>query len=128
MRLRRRNSSDAATAYRPSPEVTIRWAAPADDPQLEALAELDEARVPLPPVLLGLVGDELWVAAALSSGAIIADPFRPSAEVALLVIERGRQLTVPAPRYARSGLMRTHRHLPASVNGGKGPRLGQEAS
>jgi hypothetical protein len=90
-------------AYRQSPEVTIRWAMPADAPRLEILAALDEADVPPPPLLLGLVGDELWVAASLSSGTIIADPFRHSAEVALLVRERGQQLTVTPPQYARAG-------------------------
>lgn len=82
-------------AYRHSAEVTIRWATADDAPNLALLSELDEAPIPPSPLLLGLVGEELWVAASLSSGTVISDPFRPSAEVATLVVERGRQLTVP---------------------------------
>ena len=93
MRFRRR-SAKRSGGYRRSPAVTIRWATPADTPILEELAELDEARVPPAPVLLAFVGDELWAAASLSTGAVIGDPFRASAEVAELALERGRQLTV----------------------------------
>jgi hypothetical protein len=57
-----------------------------------------------------LVGDELWVAASLSAGEIIAGPFRRGAEIALLVIERRRQLTVTEPRYTGSRLMRARNH------------------
>jgi hypothetical protein len=109
MKLLRRKASEALPAYRRSAEVTIRWATPADKPRLEALAALDEARVPAAPILLGLVGDELWVAVSLSTGAAITDPFRQSADVAFLVIERGRQLTVAEPRYVWSSSMRSGR-------------------
>lgn len=102
MKARLRNAPETAPAYRRSRAVTICWATPADAPRLEFLAELDEADVPSAPLLLGLVGDELWVAASVSTGAVISDPFRPSADVARLVLERGRQLTVPAPRRARA--------------------------
>jgi hypothetical protein len=94
MRFRRR-PRDRVGGYLRSPAVTIRWAAPADAPRLAVLAELDDARIPPPPVLLAFVGDELWVALSLRTGAVVRDPFRPSAEVATLVHERGRQLSVP---------------------------------
>jgi hypothetical protein len=81
--------------YRRSPALTIRSATPADGPRLAILAELDDARVPPGPVLLAFVGDEFWVALSLRTGAVIRDPFRPSAEAATLVHERGRQLTAP---------------------------------
>jgi hypothetical protein len=81
--------------YRRAPAVTIRWAAAVDEPSLEILAELEETTVPPAPLLVGLVGDELWVAVSLSTGQAVCDPFRPSAEVAALVRERGRQLTMP---------------------------------
>jgi len=87
--------------YRHSPAVTIRWATSADAGALELLAELDEAGIPEAPILVAFVDDELWVAMSLSTGAITSDPFRRTAEVAALVVERGRQLTVGArPRYA----------------------------
>lgn len=90
--------------YRQSPEVTIRWATPADAPALAILADVDEAEVPAAPLLLAIVDGELWVAASASTGAMICDPFRPSAEVAALVRERGRQLTVPHGRGRRFAL------------------------
>jgi hypothetical protein len=82
--------------YRRSPALTIRWATPADAGRLAILAELDEARVPAAPMLLAFVGDELWVALSLRTGAVICNPFRPSADVAALVHARGRQLTAPS--------------------------------
>jgi len=94
MRFRRRIRGQVA-GYRRSPALTIRWATPADAPRLAVLAELDDARVPPSPVLLAFVGDELWVALSLRTGTVIRDPFRPSADVATLVHERGRQLTAP---------------------------------
>jgi hypothetical protein len=100
-----RNQSPLVSGYRYAPPLTIRWATPEDAERLEILAEVDEAEVPSAPLLVGLVDDELWVAVSLSSGAAICDPFRPSADVAGLVTQRGRQLIVagrPSPlRLAR---------------------------
>src|SRR6201996_8013870 len=79
---------------RRSPAVTIRWATPDDAPKLAILAEVDEAAIPQAPVLLAFVGDEMWVAGSVSTGATISAPFRRSADVADLVVERPRQLTV----------------------------------
>jgi len=70
------------------------------------LAELDEVAIPPAPHLLALVGEELWVALSLSTGEVISDPFRPSAEVAALVRERGRQLTAAELGRPRSGVIR----------------------
>jgi hypothetical protein len=84
--------------YRNAPPVTIRWASTSDRERLEILAELDEAAVPAPPLLLAFVGEELWAARSLSAGVDVSDPFRPSAEVVELLAERGRQLTVPERR------------------------------
>lgn len=94
MNVFQRKAPICVAGYRRSPAVTIRWAAPADAPKLAILAELDEAGVPESPVLVAFVGDDLWVALSLSTGAAIADPFRPTADIARLVRERGRQLAV----------------------------------
>ena len=106
MNLLRRTSSVRAAGYRRSPAVTIRWATPSDAPAVKLLAELDEAPLPAAPLLLAFVGNELWAACSPGNGAVICDPFRPSAEVADLVRERGRQLTVPELAQPRLGLMR----------------------
>lgn len=85
-------------SYRHSPAMMIRWAVPSDAEDLDVLAELDESPVPAAPLLLAFVGDELWAARSLSTGAVISDPFRPSVEVKELLAERGRQLTVVGRR------------------------------
>jgi hypothetical protein len=95
-----------AAGYRRSPAVTIRWATADDARQVDVLAELDEAPVPPAPLLLAFVGDELWVALSLGSEAMLRDPFRPTTELAALVRERGRQLTVPEVGRPRLGVMR----------------------
>lgn len=86
--------------------MIIRWATPDDARQVEMLAELDEAPLPPAPFLLAFVGEELWVAMSLGNGAMLRDPFRPTSELAALVRERGRQLTVPELRRPRLGVMR----------------------
>jgi len=123
-----RTSPTLVGGYRGSPAVTIRWATPDDAGRLKVLAELDEASVPTSPLLLAFVAEELWVAASPCTGAVISNPFRPSAEVAALVLERGRQLTVPEPGRDRSGLMGLRGRLPGLHNLGlrAARRLGQE--
>jgi hypothetical protein len=96
VRLFGRDREQAVDGYRHSPALIIRWASAADAARVDLLAQLDDASVPHPPVLLGFVGDELWVALSLDTGALISNPFRASAEVAGLVLERGRQLIVPS--------------------------------
>jgi hypothetical protein len=72
--------------------LTIRMAMPSDAGALERLAELDSAETPLDPVLVAEVGGELWVAISLDDHQIVADPFRPTGELAFLLAERARQL------------------------------------
>jgi hypothetical protein len=110
--LLRRKSHSGVTGFRRSPAVTIRWATPEDARSVEIVADLDDAPVPQGPLLLAFAGDELWVALSLSTGAAVADPFRPSAEVAALVRERARQLTVPELGRMRAGLRRFGRPTP----------------
>lgn len=104
--LLRRKSHPEVSCFRRSPTVTIRWATPGDARSVEILAELDESPVPSGPHLLAFVGEELWVAVSPSTGAAVSDPFRPSADVAALVLERARQLTVPELRRRRARVRR----------------------
>jgi hypothetical protein len=95
MAMRQRTpATDHAAGYRRAFPVTIRWATAADARAVEILAELDETPVPPAPLLLAFVGEELWVALSLGTGAVVSDPFRPGAELVPLLRERGRQLTV----------------------------------
>ena len=112
MNLLRRKPPIRVGGYRRSAAMTIRWETAADARAVELLAQLDEAPIPAAPLMLAFVDEELWVAASLGTGAVISDPFRPSADVAALVLERGRQLTVQERRPRLTGLMRLRSRVP----------------
>jgi hypothetical protein len=61
--------------------LTIRRATAADEFSVRRLAVLDSAFPPTGDVLLAEMGDELWAALSLDTGASIADPFRPSRDL-----------------------------------------------
>ena len=65
--------------------LTIRHADLADLAALDRLAALDSASPPTGEALVAEVGGELWAALELSTGATIADPFRPSGELVELL-------------------------------------------
>jgi hypothetical protein len=81
---------------RSNPEdVTIRPAFPDDRVAVERLAALDSAPVPTGDVLLAEVDDEPRAAIAVASGATIADPFRPTADLIELLRLRAARLRHP---------------------------------
>ncbi|MEA2333244.1 MAG: hypothetical protein QOH58_3382 [Thermoleophilaceae bacterium] len=65
--------------------LTIRRADAADAPALARLAALDSAYPPTGAAIVAEVGDELWAAVEIESGAAIADPFRPSGDLVVLL-------------------------------------------
>ena len=79
-----------------SPAVTIRYARSDDALALLDLADLDSSRPPHGVVLVAEVDGRLWAAHSLDDGHAIADPFRPTGELAFLLAERARQLTSTA--------------------------------
>jgi hypothetical protein len=107
---------------------TIRVADPDDAVALQRLAALDSK--PLPPgrLLVAEVDGELWAAVSLHDPHDVADPFRPSGELVLLLHERARQLAgaragAGAPR--RRGRLRA---LAGRLRGaGADARLGEPA-
>jgi len=72
--------------------LTIRQAGPADTAALEQLAALDSSRPLRSPVILGEVGGELWAAVSMHDYEVVSDPFRPSGELAFVLVERARQI------------------------------------
>src|SRR4051794_14117757 len=72
--------------------VTIRYGREADTERLERLAQLDSQNALQGAVLVGEVAGEIWAAVSVSDYQVIADPFRPSGELAFLLVERARQL------------------------------------
>jgi len=65
--------------------IAIRPALPTDRRALARLAELDSAPALLGPVLLAEVGGRIVAAVGLRSGARIADPFVPTADLLALL-------------------------------------------
>ena len=61
--------------------LTIRRATADDTFALRRLAAIDSASPPTGDVLLAEMGDELWAAVSVETGAAIADPFRPSGDL-----------------------------------------------
>jgi hypothetical protein len=81
--------------------VTIRRARAEDTPALGRLAALDSHPQLSGAVLVAEVEGEIWAAAEIDGAWVLADPFRPSGELALLVAQRAGDLRVAAARAAR---------------------------
>ena len=73
--------------------LTIRRATATDAFALRRLAAIDSASPPTGDVLLAEMGEELWAAVSIDTGAAIADPFRPSADLVDLLRFRAERLS-----------------------------------
>ena len=82
----------------PAPTSPIRYARDEDTEALAALAHLDSSRAPRGVVIVAEAGDELWAAVSLDDGHAIANPFRPSGELAFRLVARARELNRAARR------------------------------
>jgi hypothetical protein len=83
--------------------VTLRVSEPADSEALRTLAERDSAEVPRGPHVIAIRDGVVEAAISLAGGAIIADPFRHTAdsrELLRLAAMRARRERVarPGPR------------------------------
>ena len=87
----------AATAER---SVTLRFGTPVDEGPLARLAALDSSAPLAHPVVLAEVDGQLLAAIAVTGGAVVADPFHPTADLIDLLRTRTRQLAA-APRIRR---------------------------
>jgi hypothetical protein len=91
-----------ATPAPPLYALTLRVAYFGDRQALHQLAQLDSAdHVPPAPVLLAEVDGELRAALSLSDGAVIADPFHPTADLLALLRAHAASLTAPRRRRQR---------------------------
>jgi hypothetical protein len=93
---------DPMKTFETTAPVTIRYGRSADAEALERLAQLDSHAALNGEVLVGEVGDEIWAAVSLADYSVVADPFRPSGELAFLLVERARQLRRHAGRRRRT--------------------------
>ena len=85
--------------------LTIRTATATDTSALYRLAALDSSFPPAGDVLVAEVGDELWAAVEVDTGAAIADPFRPSGDLVDLLRLRA-SLVKGEPQTRRGALAR----------------------
>jgi hypothetical protein len=81
--------------------IAIRRATEADRVTIERLAELDSAPAPTGDVLIAAVDGEPLAAIGLATGAVVADPFEPTADLVALLSMRARSLREPARRARR---------------------------
>jgi len=86
------------------PTIAIRPATAGDGPALSRLAALDSAPVPYGQVLLAEADGELRAALDVRTGAAVADPFRPTAELVSLLRDHAARLT-PSGAVERHGLL-----------------------
>jgi hypothetical protein len=84
--------------------LTLRTARPDDTADVARLAALDSRRVPLGPLLLAEEDGVLRAALSLRTGAVIADPFAPTAHLVALLRRHASRRTAPplwSPRRSR---------------------------
>jgi len=79
--------------------VTIRPARESDLPALQRLAERDCASIPDGSLLVAERDGEIDAALAIESGAAIADPFKPTADLVSLLRARAKLLRKRPPRH-----------------------------
>ncbi len=99
-----------------TPILALRPARDNDLTAVARLAALDSARIPDGPLLLGLVDGELAAAMSLSTGAVVADPFRPTLALVELLTMRAARLRRGSP--ARGLVQRARDGLPGGRRAG----------
>jgi hypothetical protein len=82
--------------------VLIRRATPADSAGIRTLALLDDKRMPTGPFLVGEIDGELVAARSLSTGTVVADPFRLTSDIVAMLRVRGDQVGVQEPHGRRA--------------------------
>lgn len=79
-----------------TPAMSIRMERADDVATIRRIAALDSAPVPASPVLLGMIDGEPVAAMSLTSGKLVADPFKPTAALTALLRLRADHLHGPA--------------------------------
>ena len=85
----------------PSQILAIRVATDADAADVARLAKLDSRHAPTGKLLLGVVDGEPRAAYSVDTGAYVADPFVPTADVVAILKMRAERLTETAARAPR---------------------------
>jgi hypothetical protein len=72
--------------------IVLRETRARDHAAVRRIAQLDSAKEPSSPSLVAEIDGEIVAAAPIDGGAPVADPFRPTADVIVLLERRARQL------------------------------------
>jgi hypothetical protein len=101
--------------------VTLRAGGAEDDDVLARLAALDSSKPLAGPVVVAEVGGEVRAALSLGDGAVVANPFHPTAALAELLRAYSRQPDLRAPGRADSARPTICRldPIPGDVAGGR---------
>jgi hypothetical protein len=101
-------TAQAVSDGRADAVVALRFAHEDEQPAISRLAALDSRRAPAGDVLLALVDGEPVAAVSLNDGAVVADPFAPTADAVALLRLRAEHLrnSGQAPRRRRRMLPR----------------------
>ena len=95
-----------AAAPRELPEpVLVRNATAADERRVRVLARLDDRKYPAGPHLVAELSGEIVAALSLTSGAVVADPFRRTREASDLLRLRAAQIA----QHDETGIARQQR-------------------
>lgn len=81
--------------------VLMRRAVVADAARIRELARLDDKRMPAGPFLVADLAGDIVAAVSLSSGAVVADPFRLTADAVAMLRLRAAQVGVTSGLEAR---------------------------
>ena len=76
--------------------VMVRGASATDESSIRRLARLDDRRMPHGPFLVAEQDDEVVAAVSLSTGGVVADPFRRTGDAAELLRLRSAQIAARA--------------------------------
>jgi hypothetical protein len=89
--------------------IVVRPARPVDAADLRRLAALDSARPLTGEVLIAVSGGEVAAAMSVDTGAVIADPFQPTAHLVELLRTAARPAPRQRPRATRRAALRAVR-------------------
>jgi hypothetical protein len=81
--------------------VLMRPATTDDSARVRTLALLDDKRVPAGPFLVAEVGGDMVAARSLSTGTVVADPFRLTSDIVAMLRLRADQVSELDARRAR---------------------------
>ena len=87
------NYITSTTSFQAAEPVLMRRGRTTDAPRLSALARLDDRRLPDGPYLVAEVSGEIVAALSLPTGAVVADPFRHTADAVAMLVLRARQVS-----------------------------------